>query len=107
MDRNMDLNGLSLQELKTLQGKITEAISKCEHQQKAEILLEVKALVQSKGFSLDEILNASTDKRAKAPVAPKYADPANPSVTWSGRGRKPKWLVEALENGRPIEDFAL
>lgn len=25
--------------------------------------------------------------------------------TWSGRGRRPKWLVEALEQGADLEDF--
>ena len=28
--------------------------------------------------------------------APKYRNPNNPEQTWSGRGKKPKWYIEAL-----------
>ncbi|MBO9468145.1 H-NS histone family protein [Tropicibacter sp. R15_0] len=43
----------------------------------------------------------------KVPVAPKYRHPENPALTWSGRGRKPKWFVEALEQGKTPEDLAI
>ncbi|WP_258552046.1 H-NS family nucleoid-associated regulatory protein [Paracoccus versutus] len=26
---------------------------------------------------------------------------------WSGRGRKPAWIVEGLEGGKSLEDFAI
>jgi DNA-binding protein H-NS len=39
--------------------------------------------------------------------APKYANPADPSQTWTGRGRKPNWLIEALNEGKSLEDMAL
>ena len=51
-------------------------------------------------------MDVSKDKKKK-PVAAKYADPEHSERTWSGRGRKPNWLVAALESGRSIEDFAL
>src|SRR3954447_26758367 len=34
------------------------------------------------------------DRRSE--VAAKYANPDNPSETWSGRGRQPKWVQMAL-----------
>jgi DNA-binding protein H-NS len=40
-------------------------------------------------------------------VSPKYRNPDNASETWSGRGRKPRWLEERLEKGAPLEDFAI
>lgn len=36
---------------------------------------------------------AGTGNREKA--EPKYRNPNDPSQTWSGRGRTPKWLLEA------------
>ena len=39
-------------------------------------------------------------------VAPKYRNPAT-GDTWTGRGLKPKWLVAALNSGRPLSEFAL
>ena len=103
----MNLDNLSLTELKDLQDKVAMAIFDFEKRKKAETLAELKALALSNGFSLEELLGDAKPKKAKAPVAPKYADPANPETTWSGRGRKPKWLVEAIEGGASIEDFAL
>lgn len=103
----MDLDTLSLKELKDLQDKVAIAIFDFEKRKKAETLVELKALAQSKGFSLDELLDNGKINKKKTPVAAKYADPANPDNTWSGRGRKPKWLAAALENGASIENFAL
>lgn len=31
---------------------------------------------------------------ANPPSVPKYVNPDNPSQTWSGRGRPPKWFVD-------------
>ncbi len=36
-------------------------------------------------------------------VAPKYRNPDNPTETWSGRGRKPRWFEEALARGLSAE----
>jgi DNA-binding protein H-NS len=37
-------------------------------------------------------------------LAAKYRNPTNPSETWSGRGRKPKWVEEKLAAGRSLEE---
>ena len=34
---------------------------------------------------------------ARKPVAPKYRNPDNPEQTWTGRGRQPTWVKEALK----------
>ena len=102
----MNLEMLSLEELKDLQDKVAIAIFDFEKRKKAETLAELKALAESKGFSLDELMDVSKNNKKK-PVAAKYADPEHSERSWSGRGRKPKWLVTALESGRSIEDFTL
>jgi DNA-binding protein H-NS len=35
----------------------------------------------------------------------KYKNPDNEFETWTGRGRKPTWLVVALGKGKKLEDF--
>ena len=35
----------------------------------------------------------------------KYKNPDNEVETWTGRGRKPTWLVVALGKGKKLEDF--
>ena len=103
----MDLNNLSLEELKSLQNDVAVALYNFEKRKKADALAEIKSLARAKGFSLDELLSDGKAKVKRAPAVAKYADPANPDNTWSGRGRKPKWLIAELENGKSVEDFAI
>jgi DNA-binding protein H-NS len=45
--------------------------------------------------------------RRKYPrVLPKYRNPQT-SETWSGRGKRPLWLVAAMKSGRKIEEFRI
>ena len=103
----MQLEKLSLKELRDLQAKVSKAIFYFEKKRKAEALSELKALARSKGFSLEEILEEINSKKAKVPSAAKYVDPSDPDHSWSGRGRRPKWIVDALQNGASLEYFAL
>jgi DNA-binding protein H-NS len=54
---------------------------------------------------LDE-LNATAlmPTTRKAGSKAKYRNPANPSETWSGRGRRPRWVVRLLALGRSLDD---
>jgi DNA-binding protein H-NS len=46
--------------------------------------------------------------RRKYPkVLPKYCNPSQPSETWSGRGKQPRWIVAALQSGHKLEDFLI
>jgi DNA-binding protein H-NS len=103
----MNLDDLTLEELKSLQNDVAVALYNFEKRKKAEALAEIKSLAHAKGFSLDELLGGEAAKGKRAPAVAKYADPANPDNTWSGRGRKPKWLVAQLDQGKSVEDFAL
>jgi DNA-binding protein H-NS len=48
----------------------------------------------------------STNTAGKSNTAPKYRGPNG--ELWSGsRGRKPKWVTEALAQGKKLEDFAV
>jgi DNA-binding protein H-NS len=45
--------------------------------------------------------------RSKLKAAPKYRSPDNEASVWSGRGRKPAWLISALNDGRTIDEFLI
>ena len=101
-----DLEALSLGELKKMQKDIAKAISTYEDRQKAEARAKVEALARDLGYSLAELVGTET-KSARAPAAAKYRHPENPSLTWSGRGRKPQWFIEALAAGKTAEDLTI
>ena len=48
-----------------------------------------------------------SERRPYPPVPPKYRNPDQPSETWAGRGKQPRWLVAQLRSGRRIEDFSI
>lgn len=101
-----NLNILSLKELKDLQVQVAKAIASYEDRKKKEALAELQEIARAKGFTLEELTGAAAVRR-RAPATAKYANPANKADTWSGRGRKPRWFIEALAAGKTPEDLAV
>jgi DNA-binding protein H-NS len=102
----IDLDTLSLSELKKLQKDVTKAIETFEEREMKAAAAEAEALLRERGFTLAQILELGVSK-PRAKVAPKYANPADSSQTWTGRGRKPLWVVEALASGKSLDDLAI
>ena len=78
---------------------------------KKELMEEFRARAEALGLSLDEL--AADSSKAGRPSgkgrptqspAVKYRNPKT-GETWSGRGRAPKWLVLAEQQGRGREEF--
>ena len=103
---DFDLEALSLTELKKMQKDIAKAISTYEDRQKAEARAKVEAFAWDLGYSLAELVGTET-KIARAPAPAKYRHPENPALTWSGRGRRPQWFVDALEADRTAVDMEI
>ncbi len=103
---NIDLNAFSLAELKQLEKTVAKAISSFEDRQKAAAFAKVDALANELGFALADLAEFAPAKK-RAASAPKYRHPENSEITWSGRGRKPAWIAEALAAGKSLEDFAI
>ena len=107
MDTNLET--LSLRELKDLQAKVARAIATYEDRKKKEALAELEEKAREMGFTLAELMaiQAAKAPRKRTPTVAKYANPADPSDTWSGRGRKPNWFIHALAAGRTPEEMAV
>ncbi|MFB9886194.1 H-NS histone family protein [Balneatrix alpica] len=107
----LDLQSMSLAELQDLQASVEKAIASKEQQ--AEIIARIKALAVENGLSLDAVASElqgtgrSKGSSIKAKSAPQYYNPAAPEQTWTGKGRKPKWIEEALAAGRDLEEFRI
>ena len=58
------------------------------------------------------VVNTSTQKKVKTARAPrpakyKYTDTDGSEKTWTGQGRTPKAIAEAIANGQSLEEFAI
>lgn len=102
----IDLNTLSLKELKELQAQVGRAISSFEDRRKREAVAELEETAKRLGFNLSE-LTAAAGSRKRGSAPPKYANPDDRSQTWTGRGRKPKWMEAALKAGKSPDDLLI
>ncbi len=104
----INLDALSLKELKDLGVQVAKAIASFEDRKKKQALAELEDKAREMGFSLAELTGAVVVKtRKRSPAVPKYAYPADKSDTWSGRGRKPRWFEAALKAGKSPEDLSI
>jgi len=102
----IDLESLSLDELKKLRKDVDNEIRTFNDRKKRRALAEVEAFAREKGLNPAD-LSEIAKRRTRKPAKPKYAHPENPDQTWTGRGRRPRWLEDALNKGRSLEDMAL
>ena len=102
---NIDLNTLSKADLEKLKADVEKALVTLDQRRKAEARKAAEQVAKEFGFSLDEVLGREKGSK-KASVA-KYANPADPRQTWSGRGRQPGWIKAGLAQGKSLDDFAI
>ncbi len=102
---NIDLDGLSLKELKALQKSVEKAISSFEDRKKSEARAKLEEAAKELGYSFADLAGGAA--KLKRAVDAKYRHPENPSRTWSGRGRKPKWFSEWLGAGKSADDLKI
>ena len=97
-NNKLDLAAMSIEQLDELKDNIDKEKLSREAASKAEGLARIKALASEYGISMEDALNAP--EKTKKPVAPKYAD--GKGNTWTGRGRKPKWIENLIASGIDI-----
>ena len=102
---DLDFDTMSLDELKRVKKDLDKAIANFDDRRKAEARRDLEEKAREYGFSLSELADVKTTKRAA--IAPKYRNPSNQEQTWSGRGRKPTWFREAIEAGTEPDDLKI
>lgn len=103
---NVDLDTMSLAELKDLQKAVNKAVDTFEERKKLEARQVLEEKAREMGFNLNELIQQGkrTTKRVNPP---KYRHSENPELTWSGRGRQPAWIKEIIESGGTLDDYLI
>ncbi len=104
---SVNVEKMSLKELLDLEAKVEKAIANARDRERIEVKQKIEAIVQNAGFSVGELFGGRAPAGKVRTVAAKYVNPDNRAETWTGRGRKPRWLTAKLDKGAKLEDFAV
>jgi DNA-binding protein H-NS len=99
--RISEIEAMDFEELWRLHEELTRVLAEKIVAEKRELEKRLAQLVGG------EAAGDATAVRKYPKVLPKFRNPAAPGETWSGRGKRPKWLVKALAAGRKLEDFRI
>jgi DNA-binding protein H-NS len=112
MGKKFDLDAMSTDEMWQLHVEIGRLLSVRLTSEKRELEKRLARLRREKELPQTEaadgqLKDTPRERRSYPRVLPKYQNPNEPSETWSGRGKQPRWLTAALKTGHTIEDFVI
>lgn len=95
---------MSVRELTEHIARAQKALANAKDRERADLKQKIASLAENAGFSVGELFGGRG--RGKTTQV-KFVNPDNRSETWTGRGRKPNWLVAKLNKGAKLADFAV
>jgi DNA-binding protein H-NS len=95
----VNLSGMTVEALMDLRKRIAETLLA----RRAEIEQQLQKMGAVVGGARVVRGGRSTLKGRKVP--PKYR--SRSGETWAGRGARPRWLVEAIKDGKKLDDFLI
>ena len=120
----IDINNLSAKELESLISQARKRKTTLNKRKPIAIVRKkIAQQVKNEGYTLAELFGdgvasvgepraarkggARKTRKSLGKVAPKYRNPANPTETWSGRGKQPRWLAAYTSAGRTPDEFLI
>lgn len=100
-----DLESMSVDELWSLRELVSATLARKIKHETARLDKRLRQLSLASASH-----KGKKDGRARRPypsVSAKYRNPAEPSETWAGRGKQPRWLSAQLRSGKQIDDFRI
>ncbi|HUX30169.1 MAG TPA: H-NS histone family protein [Thiobacillus sp.] len=94
---------------KELKAQAEALLQQAETARRAEIaavVADIQARMKEFGITLADLKGGTKKAKARGAVAAKYRNPAT-GESWSGRGRAPRWLADALAKGRTKDEFLI
>lgn len=101
-----ELERMSYKDLTDLENKIRKAKAGVQDRTRNELKAKVEAMVGSAGFKMSDLFGGGRGGKGRK-VAAKYANPDDPSETWTGRGRMPRWLSAKVKSGDKVEKYLI
>lgn len=105
-----DLESMSFEQLSQLELAVQNEKQKRRAHEEEVLLREIREKINVLGMSADDFakrLGGGKTASGKPRLPGMYRDANNPENTWSGRGRKPLWVLAWLEQGRSIDELRI
>lgn len=112
----IDLKSMNRKELEKLLKDVKTALVNVQARDRRAARKAAEKAAAEFGFSLGELgadgpTPAKSAKKKKkstgSKAPPKFANPADPSQTWTGKGRKPNWYLAEVEKGTAPEKMKI
>jgi DNA-binding protein H-NS len=103
----INVDNLSLKDLNDLESKLAKAKAHAAQAERSKLKEKIDNILKGTGLTVHDLYGAGKRGRGRGKSAAKYANPDDRSQTWTGRGRKPNWLVAKVKRGAKMSDFAL
>lgn len=100
-----ELTELSEMELAAMIEDAQKVLKNKQDGKRKEVLAQIRELAASINVSVEITENVKASGRKGGTVPVKYRNPDDPSEKWTGRGMKPRWLRELMDQGRSLEEF--
>ena len=110
MNKKPSFEAMTVDELWLLYEELSRVLSVRLTSEKRELekrLAQLQRDNKTRPSEALDVASAPRERRRYPRVLPKYRNPKEPSETWSGRGKTPRWLTAALKTGHTIEEFAI
>ncbi|MDR3410453.1 MAG: H-NS histone family protein [Formivibrio sp.] len=101
----VDISSLNLSQLADLKKQIDIEIVHRKESEKQNLRAEMQRMAAAAGLSLAEVLGSAEKKTRKVTSTgiAQFANPADATQTWTGRGRKPQWVLDWLATGNSLD----
>lgn len=99
------LEGRSIPELEGLKKEIDKHIEHVRRQEIIEARKEIRDIAKARGVSVEEVIGTAKKPNSRSGKPVKYQHPQDPSKTWTGLGRRPRWIVDYIASGGELQDL--
>jgi len=105
MSGEIELTRLSIPELESLKEEIDATIMDKREAVKDRLLSDLAKKAEKEGIALSDLIGKKGIKKRRAKAL--YQNPTNLTQTWSGKGRKPKWITELESQGKSLDSMKI
>jgi len=104
MQSEFIVKGMSVPDLQAVRDQIDREIMDALDKEKCVAAQKIKEVANDLGFMIEDLLPQLL-QRKELPI--RYRHPEDPELTWCGKGRRPLWMIDAMEKGLTLKNLSV